>query len=582
MELLGESAAAEPRTQAGNGGSHRFLEAAPGPPPVVRKRGEAHRAVLALAGIIALAAAPRLFGLSRQNLIYDECASVLIARMHWRDFFAVLSHREANMSLYYLLLRGWMAALAAWFPAWARTEPAVRLLSVGLGLAEFPVLFALGRRLYNARAGLMAALLLAPNILALRYSQDARSYSLYLLLVTAAALQFLRAGEAPPERQARGWAFYTVLAAAAVYAQFFAGIFLLMQWLWRLLERGRRPAGKGFWLSLGAILLLVSPLLAFVLLRNRGQIAWVPAPNFGQITGLLQAMAGEGAHTVALLWPLAWVWLALAVLGLWAGLRRRNAAPAAIAAPPPETGAAAGGWNARRATLLLALWLWLPIALVYAGSYLWEPMFINRYLLPCLVPWALLAACGLQSLRPRLALPVALALLLGMQAAADVSYYHHLVPPWRQASRYLQAHYRPGDRILAYQPGGAMFLDYYFYRDHREELARSLLYPASANPARLLRKRGIGERAMRRAVAQLRRLPTGSRLWFAMVLDDKSPAWAQRLPQPFLYFDNQPLPDYIFMGERRFYAVHVMLYRKIRAGPPLDLRRAQGLRGGRS
>ncbi len=520
----------------------------------------------ALAGILLLAAALRLLGLNWQNLIFDECASVLIVRMHWRDFFAVLAHREANMSLYYLLLRGWMTALRAIAPNWARQEAAIRLLSVLIGLAEFPLLFALGRRLYSARAGLLAGLLLAPNMLALRYAQDARSYSLYLLLLTAAAFQLLRALEAPAKQRRRRWAVYCVLSIAAVYAHFFAGLFLLSQWIWLALKRPPKTAWKPLWISVGSILLLVSPLIAFVLFHNRGQISWVPAPFFGQITGFLQALAGEGAHTASVLWPLWWLWLGLVIFGMTMGLRHQ---PEAAADAGAENSPAKLPPHARALTGLLALWLWLPIALTFLGSYLWQPMFVNRYLLPCLIPWALLAARGLEAIRPRRALPYVLALLLGMQAAADFSYYQHRIPPWRQATGYFLRHYRPGDRILAYQDGGAIVLDYYLYRDHREALAAGMIYPESADPAQLLRARGVHGRAKELALERLHRLPVGARVWMLLDLNYKAPGWALRLPQRVLYFHNQPLPRFPLMQQRIFNGIHLMLFQKVAQPLPL-------------
>src|SRR5487761_520769 len=109
--------------------------------PVMRGWNSARGAGWALAAILTLGAGMRLAALGRASLIYDECASVLIARLDWRRFFGLLYHREANMALYYLLLRGWL-----WL---GRSEAAARSLSVIFGVAGLAAAYALGRKLFD-------------------------------------------------------------------------------------------------------------------------------------------------------------------------------------------------------------------------------------------------------------------------------------------------------------------------------------------------------------------------------------------------------------------------------------------------
>src|SRR5271154_4321035 len=55
------------------------------------------------------AAILRLHALTAKSFWLDEGISVEIARLPWAQFLFVLRHREANMALYYLLLRVWLA-----------------------------------------------------------------------------------------------------------------------------------------------------------------------------------------------------------------------------------------------------------------------------------------------------------------------------------------------------------------------------------------------------------------------------------------------------------------------------------------
>ncbi|MGA7286736.1 MAG: hypothetical protein WBX02_01480, partial [Terriglobales bacterium] len=57
--------------------------------------------------VVALAAALRLFRLGVRSFWLDEAVSAMLARVDRHVFASAVIHRQANMVLYYLLLRGW-------------------------------------------------------------------------------------------------------------------------------------------------------------------------------------------------------------------------------------------------------------------------------------------------------------------------------------------------------------------------------------------------------------------------------------------------------------------------------------------
>src|SRR5579885_1989769 len=96
---------------------------------------------------------------------FDETYSVELSRLDWRNFLHVLWWREANMSLYYLLLKGWLCL--------GQSPIFIRGLSVVFGLAEILGIFWLADLLYGRRVALLAAALLTFNAYGVRYSQEA-------------------------------------------------------------------------------------------------------------------------------------------------------------------------------------------------------------------------------------------------------------------------------------------------------------------------------------------------------------------------------------------------------------------------
>src|SRR5438270_11680991 len=220
---------------------------------LTESRREQSNAVM-VGAMVALAAILRLAYLGHKSLWLDEAVSVSLARLDWKSFGQVLWQREGNMALYYLLLRP--------FVALGESEWEVRLLSSLAGIATVPLIFALGARLFGRRVGIFSALLFAVNACSVVYSQEARGYSLVVLLVTASTLQFVRAVE---ESSYWNWGLYSFLAALSIYAHFFAVLIIGAQWLSLMaLPRDLIPVRKSIF-ALALMAVFSVPAIAFIL-----------------------------------------------------------------------------------------------------------------------------------------------------------------------------------------------------------------------------------------------------------------------------------------------------------------------------
>jgi hypothetical protein len=122
--------------------------------------------------------------------------------------------------LYYYVVAGWVRLAGA-------SEWALRFPSAVWGVLIVPLIYALGRRLYDPAAGLLAALLAGGAPLYVYYSQEARMYTQLTalgLVVTYSLVRALQAGDGRARR--RWWAAFTIASLAAVYTHYFA-FFLL-------------------------------------------------------------------------------------------------------------------------------------------------------------------------------------------------------------------------------------------------------------------------------------------------------------------------------------------------------------------
>src|SRR5579863_4042265 len=195
-----------------------------------------------LLGITAGGAILRFLHLTRKSFWLDEGVSVTLARLDASNLLHILWRREANMALYYALLRVWLH--------FGSGDYFVRALSALLSMAAIPVIYLLGKRLFSFAVGVTSAALFSVHAWQVRYAQDARSYSLYVLLTALSCLFFLMALERPARRR---WAGYVACSVLAVYSHFFAVLVLAAQWTAVYFLRADAAIAAAFRRSLKAV-----------------------------------------------------------------------------------------------------------------------------------------------------------------------------------------------------------------------------------------------------------------------------------------------------------------------------------------
>jgi mannosyltransferase len=391
----------------------------------------------------ACAAVLRFLFLTRKPFWFDECFSVEVARLNWPGFLYLLWWREANMSLYYLLLRGWLPVGGSPF--------LIRSFSVFFSLATLPAIYWLANMLFNRRVGIITVALITSNAYSVRYAQEARSYSLFLLLATLASAFFVRCLLESSRRNFRG---YLLTAVLAVYAHFYALLLIACHAVSLLAFRGRKSERDGgfrrqlrkTWIAIGVA---AAPLLIFVAKTGAGPIRWIPRPGGHDLLEFFEHLAGNAGLPLLLLYVAAGL---AAILPLESRLLRPGA-----------------DWQDWRIQFLLT-WLLFPIALCVLLSFA-RPVFLGRYFIFCLVPLILLASAGLANLRKPWMLAVCLAAMLLLSLQGTFSYYDHDFDLQRDdsqaAATYICDHAQPGDAILFHIAEAR--IPYEFFKSLQEE-----------------------------------------------------------------------------------------------------------------
>lgn len=174
--------------------------------------------VLALLVVLLVAAGLRFTGLTIQSHWMDEIHSAAFSNPSHPlgQVLELTGSRDAHPPLYQVLL--WAHYNLVGF-----TEFSGRLFSAVTGLLGVLLLFFLGSRLVNTRAGLMAAAVGAPMFFLVYYSQEVRSYALLFSLTIAVTLSLVWLQQRPGLGRMLP---YAVLASALIYTHYF-GFFVL-------------------------------------------------------------------------------------------------------------------------------------------------------------------------------------------------------------------------------------------------------------------------------------------------------------------------------------------------------------------
>jgi hypothetical protein len=319
-------------------------------------------------GLTAAAALLRFATLDLQSFGDPETYTVLLVRMGFADMLDAIPRLEGTPPLYYVLAYGWSELFGT-------GEVGLRSFSALVSTAVVPVTFLAARQVAAGRAALLAAGLVTVNPLLVWFAQEARAYSLLVLLSTAALLFFLR----------RDLVAWSVASALGIATHYFAALLFVPQAIWLLVSsRARRPV-----VLAAAAPVVVGAALAPLALRQTEQAGGdeTEIASLGLRLARLPKQFLVGFEVPGELWLSAVAALAALAGLVLAALRpdaeRRLLAPVAIV----------GG-----AGLLLML------ALAAAGS----DYVLSRYLVLLVPLFAVVAAAGFAASRAGLAAAVVL------------------------------------------------------------------------------------------------------------------------------------------------------------------------------
>ena len=139
----------------------------------------------------------RLYNLGTESFWFDEIITVHRVSQELQPLVhqLVSQGNVARNAVYYLLAYFWVMPFKI-------TEISIRSLSVLFGVLSIGMMYVVGRQLFGEKEGLLSSFFMAVSEFQIQHSQEARFYSLFVLLTLVSVYYYVRALRM---KQSRAW-----------------------------------------------------------------------------------------------------------------------------------------------------------------------------------------------------------------------------------------------------------------------------------------------------------------------------------------------------------------------------------------
>lgn len=202
-----------------------------------------------------------LFNADRASIWFDEAFSAYITQFSFFDI-ARYTATDVHPPLYYWVLKLWEMLFGS-------SIVALRSLSIALGAGAITVAFLFTRRQFGRLAAGVSLLFMVLSPMLIRYSDEARMYTLAALIIMLATYAFVKAHET---NQRRHWIIYAVLVSLGMWTHYFTALIWITHLLWRaVMIRKTSTKPKLFWKKLFTRNVIITYIIAVALF-----IPWLP------------------------------------------------------------------------------------------------------------------------------------------------------------------------------------------------------------------------------------------------------------------------------------------------------------------
>ncbi len=338
------------------------------------------------------------------------------------------------------------------------SEIVLRSFSIICGVLSIIFIFLIARYLFNNKIALLSAFLLSINSYNIMFSQEARNYTLMVLLGLISVYYFLKSLK---ENKTIYWIIYSVSTVLGIYNHTFAIFILFFQWIFFiLLIKKHKKLIKNFILSQLLILIIYLPWIPHFHYANlyAAKYFWLDILNYIDLPSTL-VVFGIGQTLIR---KQSSLYLILPVLLLFFfGF----IIPFLIGIFPTKLRKIKDIFNGKiEKELFLALYLFIPIITPFILSMLSRPIFLWKYVMVGTPAFYILISRGIFRIKKQHIQFIFLFIIILLSSFSLFYYYSTPIfkGDWREAANHIEKNEMPGDLILVHSPQVIDTLKYYY------------------------------------------------------------------------------------------------------------------------
>lgn len=327
---------------------------------------------------LAVFLAVTIINAPRASIWFDEAFSTYIVQFSFWDI-ARYTASDVHPPFYYWLLKVWSSLFGT-------TEIAYRSLSIIFGAATAVVAFFLSRKLFGRKVAWLSFIFIVLSPMLIRYSDEARMYTLAALIVMSATYVLVKAEETNKRKY---WIWYGIFVSLGMWTHYFTALAWLAHVAWHITQVWHKGiAPKEFWKKLFTKPWVVTYAIAVGLF-----LPWLPfmAKQLSVVQGGGFWIGPVGVDTPTNYLSNYFYYLEHGQTQSWLALALIFVVIVSVVALPKAYKAIST--KEKRSFLLISALAWVPPVLLFAASL--PPLrssFVERYLVPSIVALSIFLA----------------------------------------------------------------------------------------------------------------------------------------------------------------------------------------------
>ena len=435
--------------------------------------------------ILALGLFLRVYGLGSENIWFDEAGSAYYAKQNTGQLIEAVSKIDCTPPLYYVILHYWTGMFGD-------SEFSLRFPSVLFSLFSIYILYKIGILLFNKNVGLLSSLIISISGFHIYYAQEARSYSLLVLLTLLSFYFFIKMLK---NKNSSFSICYAATSILLLYTHIYGVFILIAQNVYIFTVFLISPKSSKLkinkWILLQSILFIsYIPWIFLGLIKQVSTVNhfhWYDAPGILQI--YVSFVQYSGPSRISFLFFFVFSVIAIA------SIKRRKDSNIGFESFLFSFSKFKHELDLTNLNKIYFLFVWLftPIILPFVISILITPIYVIRHTIVASLAFFLISAKGIDYTikkydKFKWIKFLIIGILIIFSTRSILKNYETINhEKWKEAVNYIDSKAKPGDLIVFYPGDRFILFTFNYYSNRKDLLVKPFLEDTTVNKKNIRR-----------------------------------------------------------------------------------------------